>query len=259
LIPAGFIGVEAQLIVWATAMIRPGAAMLVAPGLGQRGLPVQLRVMVALAIGVAASGRVEPLLPDAGMVSVAGVVLIFGEVIAGVALGLAAQIGYAAALVAGEIIAGAMGLSFAGSADAAGTGSVPVVSSILSVIAMLLFFAADGHLALIGATVDSYRTLPPGGVPLAELGGAVMGFGSLMFAAALAIALPVAFATLLVQLAMATLSRSAPQLNLFAIGLPASLAAGLVFLALGAPLMADAIMDALDVGLGEAAALAGQE
>lgn len=256
MIPAGFIGIESEMMVWAAAMIRPGAALLSAPGFGMRSLPVQLRVMLALAIGIAASQHMRDALPPEGLASIAGVLLLLGEVAAGLALGLAVQIGYAGSLIAGEIIAGAMGLSFAGSADAAGTGSVPVVSSILSVVAMLLFFAADGHLALIGATVASYGSMPPGGVPITQLGEAVAGFGSQMFAAGLAIALPVGFATLLVQIAMALLARSAPQLNLFAIGLPASLGAGLLFIALGLPVMADAILVALDTGVGEALSLA---
>lgn len=257
MIPGGFAGLEAQLVLWGVAMIRPGAAMLAAPMLGMRGLPVQLRIILALAIGIAASGRVAPALPEAGMVSIDGVVLIAGEVLAGAALGFALQLGYAASLIAGELIAAAMGLSFAGTADPSGGGSVPVVSSFLSVVALLLFLSADGHLLLIAATVESYAALPPGGVPAAELGQAVAGFGSAMFAAALAIALPVGFATLLVQLAMALLARTAPQLNLFAVGLPAALGAGLLFLALALPLMADGIMVALDGGADTMLGLAG--
>jgi flagellar biosynthesis protein FliR len=248
-IPAGFAGLEAQLVNWGVAMVRPGAAMLAAPMLGMRGLPVQLRIILALAIGIAANGRVAPLLPEAGMVSLEGVVLLAGEVLAGAALGFTLQLAYAASLLAGEQIAAVMGLSFAGTADPSGGGSVPVVSSFLSVVALLLFLSADGHLLLIAATVDSYAALPPGGVPVADLGQAVAAFGSSMFAAALAIALPVGFATLLVQLAMGLLARTAPQLNLFAVGLPAALGAGLVFLALALPLMADAMEAALDDGM----------
>jgi flagellar biosynthesis protein FliR len=257
MIPAGFAGLEAQLVIWGLAMVRPGAAMLAAPMLGMRGLPVQLRIILALAIGIAASARVAPALPEAGMASLEGAVLLAGEVLAGASLGFALQLGYGASLIAGEVIAGAMGLSFAATADPSGTGSVPVVASFLSVVAFLLFLAADGHLLLIAAVVESYAALPPGGVPAGELGEAVAGFGSAMFAAALAIALPVGFATLLVQIAMALLARTAPQLNLFAVGLPAALGAGLWFLALCLPLMAEAIEGALDAGAVNMLSLAG--
>lgn len=241
MIPAGLAGAEDQLVLWALAMVRPGAAMLAAPATGARALPVPVRLILALGVALAASGRGAPVPPDAGVASLAGLLLIAGEVLAGLALGLSLQLGYAAALLAGETLAAAMGLSFAGGADAAGSGGVPVVSSLFSVVAMLLFLGLDAHLLLIRALADSYVTLPPGAVPIADLGQAVAGFGGHMFAAALAIALPVGTATLLVQVAMALLARSAPQLNLFAVGLPAALGAGLLFLALGLPLAGEGI------------------
>lgn len=255
MIPAGFAGLEAQLLTLALGCVRPGAAMLAAPLFGMRGLPVQIRIILALLVAVAASGRI--MAPEAGMVSVAGAALLAGEVIAGFALGFALQLGYAAALIAGEYIAAIMGLSFAATADAGGAGSVPVLSSFLSVVALLLFLSADGHLLLIAATVESFASMPPGGVPAGDVGEAVTGFGGQMFAAALSIALPVGFATLLVQISMGLLARTAPQLNLFAVGLPAALGAGLLFLALGLPVMADAIVAALDSSAADLLMLAG--
>jgi flagellar biosynthesis protein FliR len=257
MILTGSAGMEAQLLALALGCIRPGAAMLAAPLLGMRGLPVQLRIILALLVAVAAGEQVTT--PAMGMVSLAGAALLAGEVVAGLALGFSLQLGYAAALMAGEYIAAIMGLSFAASADAGGAGSVPVLSSFLSVVTLLLFLAADGHLLLIAATVGSYGSLPPGGVPVADLGGAVSGFAGQMFSAALAIALPVGFATLLVQIAMGLLARTAPQLNLFAVGLPASLGAGLLFLALGLPVMTEAIEQALERSAGDLLLLAGSE
>ena len=52
-------------------------------------------------------------------------------------------------------------------------------------------------------------------------------------------AFPVAFAIILVQLVMAMLARSAPQLNLFAVGFPAALLAGIVLLAMAAPVIGE--------------------
>ena len=81
-------------------------------------------------------------------------------------------------------------------------------------------------------------------------------FGGILFAAGLAIAIPVGFAVILVQLVMAMLARSAPQLNLFAVGLPATLLAGIVLLAIAAPVMGDAIVGAIGQGLDAARQLA---
>ena len=63
--------------------------------------------------------------------------------------------------------------------------------------------------------------------------------------AGLTIAFPVGSALLLIQIIMGLLARSAPSMNLFAVGLPATLTLGLVMLAMAAPLMIDGIGRAL--------------
>ena len=112
MIAPGFSGLEEQLWLWLFAMIRPGAAFFAAPVTGARVVPVQLRLIVSLAIGIAAIGGSDIALPADGLVSMSGFALIAGEVIIGLAIGFAIQVGYAAAFVAGETISNAMGLGF---------------------------------------------------------------------------------------------------------------------------------------------------
>ena len=81
-------------------------------------------------------------------------------------------------------------------------------------------------------------------------------FGGDLCAMGLAIALPVGFSVVLVQLVMGMLARSAPALNLFSVGLPAALLAGRVLLAIATPMMADTIARALMRGIDLSRALA---
>ena len=64
-----------------------------------------------------------------------------------------------------------------------------------------------------------------------------------MFATAVAIALPVTLVLLLAQMVTGVLSRSAPSLNLFALGLPLGVLAGIAALIVSAPVMTDAFVD----------------
>jgi flagellar biosynthesis protein FliR len=259
MIAPGFAGVEAQLWLWLVAMIRPGAAMLAAPIFGAAAVPVQLRVILALAIGIAAQSSVTFTIPPGGVGSVAGLALVAGEVLCGVAIGFALQIGYAAALVAGETISNAMGLGFAQMVDPQTGSSTPVVGQFLSIITTFILLGMDGHLMLIGFVVDSYQALPPGaGMMPGSALKALVDFGGAMFGAGLTIALPVAFTLILVQIVMAMLARSAPSLNLFSVGLPATLLAGLVLLAIGAPVLAEGIAGALMSALDMSGTLAGR-
>ncbi len=258
MIAPGFAGIEAQLWLWLIAMIRPGACFIAAPVFGAAAVPVQVRIIISLAVGMAALNTVHIVLPPGGVASIAGVALVAGEVMAGLALGFAVQLGYSAAYIGGEIISNAMGLGMATMVDPISGTSTPVLGNLLSMISTFIFLAMDGHLLLIRYVVASYTALPPGGGLMpATAFGAIVTFGGTMIAAGVTIALPIAFTLILVQIIMGVLARTAPALNLFAVGLPATLLAGLVLLAIGAPVIGEGITDSLRGGLDLAQQLAG--
>ncbi|HMO74713.1 MAG TPA: flagellar biosynthetic protein FliR [Sphingopyxis sp.] len=248
--PADIPNVEAMLQLWMLAMIRPGAAFIAAPVFGATNVPVQLRLVIALAVGVPTVAATGMTLPAEGLVSVPGFFLIIGEVVIGLAIGFVLQMGLAAALIGGEAISNAMGLGFAAMADPMSGRMSSAVGQFLSMLATAIFLAADGHLVLIGIIVDSYGALPPGGAfPSFDAIGGIIRFGSLMFAAGLTIALPVGFVLILVQIIMGVIGRSAPALNLFAVGIPATLLAGVVLIGVATPAMAEGIARALSQAL----------
>ncbi|RVT43327.1 flagellar biosynthetic protein FliR [Sphingobium algorifonticola] len=257
MIAPGFAGVEAQLWIWLVAMIRPGAAFLAAPIFGANAVPVQLRLILSLALGMAALNSVTITLPDGGIASISGFMLVIGEVLAGLAMGFALQIGYAAAFVAGETIGNTMGLGFAAMVDPQSGQSTQAIGQYLSIVATFMLLSMDGHLMLVSYVVQSYQALPPGGPLLsADASYNLVMFGGTLLGAGLTVALPVGFALVLVQLVMAMLARSAPALNLFSVGLPVTLLVGLLLMAMAAPIMGQGISAALRAGLERAEAIA---
>jgi len=256
-VPHAFIGLEAQLWLWLIAMLRPGAAFYAAPVFGMAQVPVQLRLVIALAVGMAGLAAAPFALPPDGVVSVAGVAMISGELMAGLAMGFAVQIGFSAAMLAGETIGNIMGLGFANMIDPSSGHPTTALGTLLSILATFLFLSIGGHLVLARIVVESYQVLPVGAAwPAAESMRSLVMFGGDIFAAGLAIALPVGFALILVQVVMALLARSAPQMNIFSVGLPATLLAGLVLLAIAAPAMGDGIAASINRGLDEARLIA---
>ena len=172
-------------------------------------------------------------------------------------MGFAVQIGYAAAFVAGETIGNAMGLNFAAMVDPSSGQGTQVVGQFLSILATFLLLGMDGHLLLAAFVVKSYQALPPGAAMLSndavwhlvEFGGALLGAG-------VTVALPVGFALVLVQIVMGMLARAAPSLNLFAVGMPMAMMAGLILLAIAAPIMAEGMPAAFKAGLTQAGHIA---
>lgn len=259
MIPAGLIQFEASLWLWIFAAIRPGAAFMVAPLFGAPGVPMQLRFVVAMALGLPALAAGHVALPADGLMSLTGVLAIAGEATVGLALGLATQIGFAAAVAAGETISNAMGLSFAAMADPISGTSNPAVGQFLSIVALFIFLGSGGHLALAAIIAQSYAALPAGQAWMGhDAIGSLVDFGGIILAAGIVIAMPVAFALVLVQIGMGVLTRSAPALNLFSVGMPAASLAGIILLAMALPAMAGSIELAIVDGLDMARSLSGR-
>lgn len=232
------------------AMTRIGAALLAAPLFGGVSVPAQARVIVTGAVAVLVCAWV-PFAPPPPFLSVAGMLAIGGEVLVGLALGFVLQLSFAAPLVAAEVIGGTMGMSMASTVDPHSGAHSPALGQYYTIILTLVFLALGAHLQWFALLVESYRVLPPGAAWLApDRVRDIAGLGAELFATALVIALPVTFVLMVVQLVTGVLSRSAPALNLFALGLPAGVLAGLAALIASAPLVTDQMVllsaDAID-------------
>lgn len=240
----GFGPLEAEFWRWLFVMTRIAAALFAAPFFGASGVPMQVRVIVTGAVAVLVCGWTNVVAPPA-LLSVPGLLAIAGEVLIGVALGFVLQIAFAAPMIAAEVIGAGMGMSIATTADPNSGAHSPALGQYYTVVLTLVFLALGGHLLFLDLVVKSYGTFPPGHTWLGpERISAIFNYGSQMLLTAVAIALPVTLILLLVQLAAGMLSRTAPALNLFALGLPAGVLAGIAALIVSAPLLPD-IMGAL--------------
>ena len=239
----GFGPVEAEFWRWMFAMTRIGAAMLAAPLFGAGSVPPQLRVIMAGAIAVLVCAW-TPLAAPPALFSAMGLLMVAGEILVGLSLGFVLQLSFAAPVIAAEVIGGAMGMSMATSVDPNSGTASPALGQYFTVVLTVIFLALGGHLQWIGLVIESYGVFPPGETWLgAEKLATIVGFATTMFLTAVAIALPVTLVLLVVQVVTGVLSRSAPALNLFALGLPAGVIAGIAALIVSAPLLTDQMTD----------------
>ncbi len=247
--------VEAEFWRWLFVMTRIGAALLAAPFFGANGVPMQVRVIVTGAVAVLVCGWSNVTAPEA-LLSAPGLLAIGGEVLVGLALGFVLQIAFAAPVVAAEVIGAGMGMSIATAADPNTGAHSPALGQYYTVVLTLVFLGLGGHLLFLDLVVKSYATFPPGHTWLGpERLGMIAGYGSEMLLTAVAIALPVTLILLLVQLAAGMLSRTAPALNLFSLGLPAGVLAGIAALIVSAPLLPDVMAELTATALHQAEAV----
>ncbi len=249
------LSIEPQLWALIFVMIRVGAAFIAAPVFGNVSVPLPVRITLSGAVGVLVLGTTS-IQPPATIFALSTFVAVAAEALVGLAMGFIVQIAFAAPLIAGEIIGGSMGIGFANMIDPNSGRSSPAVGQFLSILLTLLFLSLDGHLVLVDMVVKSYTALPPGAAWLAagQLRDIAL-FGGYAFMAGLLLALPVGFLLLCLNLVMGMVSRSAPSLNLFSIGLPASLAVGVISLAIALPAMGDYMQVIVREGLAAAQSL----
>ena len=205
------------------ASLRIGAFLIASPFFGGSSVPIQVRIIMAVLLGVSVASNVS--VPSwQSFDAMTGVQVVVTELMIGIGSGLILTIWFSAALLAGEKIAASAGLGFAAQMDPDSGGQTPVVSKIFSLFLTVLFLSWNGHILVLQAILDTYQFMPVGNVPnlKALITGGLSAAGS-MFAAATIIMLPVTGFLVAINLAVGVISRSSPQMNLFAVGFPISM------------------------------------
>ncbi len=233
---------SAQLTAWFAAFIFPLARILAlvasAPILGNKEVPPRIKVALAVAITVVIAPTLD--IP-AGLdpASAQGLFVLVQQIVAGLIMGFSMRLVFSAIEMAGDLAGMQMGLGFASFYDPVNATFTPVIAQFLGIIAALAFLAIDGHLYMLAALADSFRDFPIGvQLPSAGAFRTMAEWGGVMFAHALQFSLPLIGALLLTNLALGILTRSAPQLNIFAVGFPITLAVGFGTLLLTLPYLA---------------------
>jgi flagellar biosynthetic protein FliR len=252
----GLASIEAQLWQILFLAIRCGAALMAAPMIGGTAVPVQVRVLLSITLGFFVAAWVPHAVPP-DMASLAAIIAVLHEVVIGLMLGFVLQIAFAIPLIAAEQIAGTMGLAIATSIDPASGAQSGALGTFLSLVLTLLFYATGAHLAWFQLLIESYRLLPAGEAVGAWRMESVALFFGAGLATAAAIALPVVLVLLLVQIVTGLLARSAPALNLFALGLPAGVLAGIAALIVALPVMTGQLRGVIASALEQSARLIG--
>jgi len=231
--------------------MRIGAMLMVAPVFGARTItPARVRIGLALAL----TWVVYPLLPPAPAVdplSWDGLLVTANQLLLGIAMGFVLQLVFSALVVGGQSIAMTMGLGFAQFVDPNGV-QMAVVSQFYTIVGTLLFLALNGHLVAVQVLLESFEALPVGvaGASADDAWQLVL-WGGRMFAGALLIALPAVVTITLINIAFGVMTRAAPQLNIFGVLFPTTMATGYIIIFITLPTLlprfTDLVMDGFDL------------
>ena len=238
-----------KMVLWSAPFLRVSAMLLIAPVFSASGVSVRFRVLLAVLIAALAA-PIIPTPPTTDLFSASGLLMAIREVGIGFAIGFVLQLVFGAVVYAGQAVSMTMGLGFAMAVDPQNGVQVPVLSQMYVILATLLFLSLNGHLILIATVIDSYQILPPNlsGIPVSSL-GEVAALGSKVFASGISLALPAMAAMLMVNVTFGVITRTAPQLNIFAVGFPMTLMGGFFVLFINMPNLIAALSQFLDQAL----------
>jgi flagellar biosynthesis protein FliR len=216
------------LQMWLWPFFRIAGLLMTAPVIGTRSVPVRVRIMVAFVITIVIY-PVIPEVPKIDPVSADGILVSIQQVIIGISMGLCLRVVFIALELAGQAIGQLMGLMMASMVDPLNGNQVPIIGQFYLLLATLLFLTVDGHLMMIKVLADSFKSVPIGTTGISNNGvwELLMWTGTILKTAVL-IALPALVSLLIVNLSFGVMTRSAPQLNIFAVGFPIMIILGVL-------------------------------
>lgn len=213
--------------------VRIGALLMTMPVIGTRIVTARVRIITAVLVTLIVVPLLPPIHAPASL-SFELVLIIFQEILLGVAIGFAFQVVFQVFVLAGQFVAMKMGLGFASMNDPTNGVQTTVLSQFFLMLVTLMFVSVNGHLILIELLCRSFYTLPINDYTFSSNAAFnIANLGGWLFASALVFSLPVLTALLVVNITFGVMSRAAPQLNIFAVGFPFTLICGLLLVWLG--------------------------
>lgn len=217
---------------------RIGGLLAALPVLSGRAVPMKVKVVLILALGVLLAPLVripavpyDPLALSAGLVS---------EMAIGLTIGLAVRMFFSALEVAGEMIGTQMGFGVVQLFDPATSHHTPIIGQYFTLLASLVFLSLNGHMLLVATILSSYESIPAFGASLpGSMGDDILRLSQHMFIVGLKLAAPVLVVIFLINILLALLGRAVAQINVFVLSFPVTIAGGLAVMGLSVPFVVE--------------------
>jgi flagellar biosynthesis protein FliR len=211
----------------------------IGPLLSDRKVPAPVKLLGGLATAIAVFSSVDParwVKTDSLLVLVS---LVVREVLMGAALGITASLVFLAVRMAGSLLGVQMGFSIANVIDPQTQTEMSILSEVQELLAIFLFLLVDGHHRLFQVMAVSLDRVPPGAMgDVGVLAGALVPLTGAVFGMMIQIGAPILGAMFLTDAALGFVARAVPQMNVFIVGIPVKIAAGMALLIVTAPLFA---------------------
>lgn len=212
------------------------------PVIGGRNIPVIARLGIAIAISgiIYTSGNVTDVIYTNNIIGYA--TLILKEFLVGLIMGYVVFIIFNALYLTGHLTDQQIGYSMSNVFDPISNTQVPITGNLYYFSLCALFITNKGHYMLINTVFYSYKALPIGKALIIgnnDLIRLIMNSMVEFFIIGTLIALPIIGVILVMDVSLGVLVRTVPKMNVFVVGMPLKVIAGLIAVFIILPAFSD--------------------
>jgi len=236
-----------QLALFFLVLVRIIAFFISGPVFSLPNIPATVKVGLSFLVAV----TVFPLIGPEYGASLDGWEYIFAlvrETLVGLAIGYTASLLLVAVVYAGSLMDMHIGFFMSQIFDPLSGSMAGILSRFMYLLGMAALLAFNGHHLMIAALVKSFQLVP---LNTAQVNGASAQFLIQVFAQMLSIgvqiAAPLVAVMLIIDVTMGLIARTAPQINVFMLGFPIKITAGLITLSVMVPVLARIIYSLCDI------------
>ncbi len=229
---------DVEMLSFFMVLVRWSVLFSVLPFLGDRFIPAPVKILLPFSISIALfpalilNKQIDLRETRIWGATVSGIISTLAvEVFFSLLLGYTAKLIFQAILFGTHLVGNFMGFASATFYDPHQESQTEIVSQLQVTIAMLIFFALDGHHLMLRASLDSYRIVGIGKACWSlNVMQRLISMSSDVFSISLQIAAPISVASFSVNSVFGIISKAMPQMNILSLSLSITALVGLFVL-----------------------------
>jgi flagellar biosynthetic protein FliR len=207
-----------QIIAILLVSLRIAPTFAFAPPFTLLRVPLTVRLLLSLSIAAWLGLGYPDQTYNQDVLEVGLIRLIAGELFLGIALALSLQLAFAAMLVAGRTLDIQTGFGLALLIDPTTRTQTPLIGTLFAYAAGAIFFGLNGPVELLALWAISIQEMPLGSVAISIDINALLTYISAVFMMSIGLAGIVLLTLFLIDLTVAFMSRTLPQMNVLLLG-----------------------------------------
>lgn len=220
-----------MFILFSLIVMRMSGAIGLNPVLGRTNVPTTVRGAFILVLSLILYTGFGGTMAHEPSTMIEYGVMLLGELMFGIALSFAMELSLMVVRFASSIMDYVMGLSMAQVYDPQYNTQMTISSGVYYVFIMLLLFATNGHLRLLGIFYESANLIPFGTVSIRpELAQAMLSAFQECIVMGMQLAFPLIAMEMVAETAVGILMRMIPQINVFAVNFQMKILVGMMMM-----------------------------